>query len=228
MATAVYRHRMSANAATGRRPWACSAGLAMFLGSPTNRGSGGCRPGALRPGQLRLGARDQSQVAFWHDEVAGLAATRVMEQPACEAPAVVTRRCDDGFGSRLGSSEPDMELALRSVKAVVAIDEVAGLHPRIGGPQRRLAARFPTGNGFETQPAGLDSSANALGRSLVVRPYRVIVITNNGNSTYMVNSRPGTRRGLRTSTPHGETVRVRDVVTADDGSTHGVVIAGPA
>ena len=79
----------------------------------------------------------------------------------------------------------------------------------------------------ETQAAGLDSSANALGRSLVVRPYRVIVITNNGNSTYMVSLDRPPDPDSELELPHGETVRVRHVVSSDDDSVHGVVIAGP-
>ena len=56
----------------------------------------------------------------------------------------------------------------------------------------------------------------------------MIVITNNGNSTFMVTLDRAPDPDSELQLPHGETVRVRHVVTADDDSTHGVVIAGPA
>ena len=61
-----------------------------------------------------------------------------------------------------------------------------------------------------------------------MRPYRVIVITDRGNSTFMVTLDRAPDPDSEITLPHGETVRVRHVVTADDDSAHGVVIARPA
>ena len=60
-----------------------------------------------------------------------------------------------------------------------------------------------------------------------MRLYRVIVIMETGNSTCMVTLDRPPDPNSELHLPHGEAVRVRHVVTADDDSVHGVVIADP-